>query len=366
MSITLVTGVPGSGKTLYAVSKLLKDIQGAKVSKTLEDGSQVDIDRVIYTNVNGYQKNHEPIEGGGVWTYTNKDWAYEGNPEGLRNWHKWAKPGAYICFDEFQKFWPPRPNGAPVPPDIQTLDTHRHMGVDFLLITQNCANVDRHILGLVDRHLHVRRVANLPFATVYEWDHASKTLNYKNSMAKTPWRYDKSAFKDYKSAELHTKQKRKMPAMVWFVLAGLCGAAYAFPTLKTRLTDRVNGGHSVPAAEDAKQANKKTFINENGQTVTVETTTPEPGAVPPLDSASSAPVASAPAAAVVSGCIAVASRCSCFDTQGVKSAMPADYCTENSASKSEVPKQVIDDRPSPPVMRPGDVEALAFLHNNRP
>ena len=95
--------------------------------------------RVIYTNIRGLLIDHELIDAG--------------DNQGLGDWHKWAKPGAVIVFDEFQRAWPPRPNGSKVPEEIQALDTHRHMGVDFILITQNVINTDRHVHGLVGRHL---------------------------------------------------------------------------------------------------------------------------------------------------------------------------------------------------------------------
>lgn len=384
MSITLITGVPGSGKTLKAVWDHVRPMVGHVDHAVDEWGRQKDIPSIIYTNINSLQIDHELIEGGGTWqqikdkasasppvgdiaTHTligDNLWHYHGNAEGLRNWHNWAKPGAKVVFDEFQKFWPPRPNGSAIPPDIQTLDTHRHMGVDFILITQNCRNVDRHILGLVDRHLHVRRVANMPLATVYEWDHASVSLQYKNSMSKSPWRYPKAAYKLYKSAELHTKQSRKLPAVLWFILAGLAGAAYAIPSTINRIahrSDPVKIAKQEPVAATG-QPTTKTYINENGQEVTIETTTRTE--IAPLAAlAASAPMASAAGSSVeVAGCIVVGPRCSCFSTQGKKVDMAADYCIENSAAQVLVPKQVVPDTPVPRSAAQGDLEALQFLH----
>lgn len=346
MSITLITGVPGSGKSLYAIDKLLRPLVGATSEKVLESGEVQVIPRILYSNINGLLIDHEQIEGGGVWSNVSpsavpgknkhlidgsaiesagKTWYYEGNPEGLRNWHQWAKPGSIICFDEFQKFWPPRPNGAPIPPDLQTLDTHRHMGVDFILVTQNCMNVDRHILGLVDRHLHVRRVANMNMAVVYEWDHASKSLLYKNALTKSPWRYDKSVFKLYKSAELHTKQKRKLPGLVWFVLLGIAGAAYAVPTLKNRITERVTGKPAESTASgvpDQPKPGQKMEYSKDGIKYTVETTSTPAVALPASVPASGVPLV----APVVAGCIATPKKCACTDSEGVTLKLEPGFC----------------------------------------
>ncbi|REW28096.1 hypothetical protein DSK63_07840, partial [Mycobacterium tuberculosis] len=194
--ITLITGTPGAGKTLYTISKLLLSLVGTTVKQEV-DGETREYPRTIYTNIRGLMIDHEFIDGS--------------NAGGLRNWHEWAKPGSIIVFDEIQKVWTPRANGSAVPPDIQALETHRHMGVDFILITQGLMLTERNLAMLCNRHLHVRRVGNMPFAIVYEWDHASRTLMYSKSVSKAPWRYDKKVFKLYKSSDLHTKQKRSIP-----------------------------------------------------------------------------------------------------------------------------------------------------------
>lgn len=356
MSITLITGVPGSGKTLKAVwDHLRKDVGHVQVSED-EWGNEKKTPSKVYTNINSLQVDHELIEIGGTWTKIGNDWKFEGNPESLRNWHRWAAPGTKIYADEFQKAWPPRPNGAPVPPDIQALDTHRHMGVDFVVITQNCRNVDRHLLGLVDRHLHVRRVANMPLAVVYEWDHASVSLNYKNSMSKSPWRYPRTAYKLYKSAELHTKQKRKLPGLVWFILAGLCTAAYAFPTLKGRLTDRIAGKHAEVAAVDSAQPLKSEYVKD-GIKYTVETSVTQ-GAPLPV-AAASAPGQLPAQVSVVAGCIAAPAKgCKCFDQFGKAVDQVPDMCPDTANSKSGIGLAFIRETPAlvPPVdQQPGAI-----------
>lgn len=363
MSITLITGVPGSGKTLKAVWDHLRPYVGHVDVNVNDKGEEIKIPSVVYTNINSLQIEHELIEGGGSWTFDlkKKAWVYEGNPMGLRNWHNWAKPGAKIFFDEFQKFWPPRANGAAVPPDIQALDTHRHMGVDFVVITQNCNNVDRHLLGLVDRHIHVRRVANMPLAVVYEWDHASRSLNYRNSMSKSPWRYPLKAYKLYKSAELHTKQKRKVPSILWFILAGLGTAAYAFPTLQTRLTERISGKkpEHVATVEQPKAGEPQTYIKD-GVKYTVETTQTS---VAPIDAPPAPlPLVNVPAQPVAAGCVVSASsECKCFDAQGVKVPSVPDLCPDPHVKK---PVEALAGIAEPVSRRPytqGDLQTVALV-----
>lgn len=234
--ITVITGTPGAGKTLYAIQKLLLPLVGTNVAQTV-DGITTIHPRTIYTNIKGLTIDHELIDGG--------------DENGLRDWHLWAKPGAVIVFDEVQKIWAPRANGSQVPDDIQALETHRHMGVDFILITQNVMLVDRNIHALGGRHLHVRRIANMPFATVYEWDHISRQLLFAKSITKSPFRHDKSVYKLYHSADLHTKQPRKLPGVLWFFVLAAVLLIWKGPVVYDGLTGHTKvatSSNSTPAA----------------------------------------------------------------------------------------------------------------------
>ncbi|MCS4511933.1 zonular occludens toxin domain-containing protein [Xylophilus ampelinus] len=269
--ITIITGTPGAGKTLYAIDKLLRNMVGTTIKRKI-DGVEVEEPRIIYSNINGLLLDHELID--------------DSDHGGLHNWHEWAKPGALIVYDEFQKAWPPRPNGSKVPPDIQALDTHRHMGVDFILITQSVMNTDRHIHALCNRHLHVRRMGNLGLTIVYEWDHASRTLLYSKALAKHPFKYSKSVFELYKSAEVHTKQPKSIPPLIWVALLALAGAAYLGPTVYGRLKARING--TPPAATSSTPARTTTVTNPDGTTTTKTTLT---STVPPARQAGQRPPA---------------------------------------------------------------------------
>lgn len=235
--ITLITGTPGAGKTLYAISKLILPLIGKTVTRKNENGEEEELPRTVYTNINGLLVDHELIGPGGQWSGNQNKWIFEpmGEGQGLRDWHTWAKPGSVIVYDEFQKVWPPRPNGSPVPPDLQALDTHRHMGVDLVLITQSPNNHDRHVQGLAGRHLHVRRMGNMGLTIVYEWDHCSRSLMYSKAVSKAPWKYDKKVFRLYKSAEVHTKTPRKLPTLAFVAIAALVGALYFVPTAIQRI-----------------------------------------------------------------------------------------------------------------------------------
>jgi zona occludens toxin len=248
--ITLITGTPGAGKTLYAISKLLRDLVGSTVKKTNEDGSVTEVPRRIVTNINGLLLDHEligPDEGGG-----------------LADWHKWCKPGDVICYDEVQRSWTPRANGSKVPEYIAMLETHRHMGVDFILLTQNPMLIDRNVTALVGRHLHVRRFGGIGAAIVYEWDHCSRSLLFSKSIAKHTFKYDKSVFKLYKSAELHTKPKTSVPTLAIVAVLAVVGAAFAIPYAAGRIG--AHGDLAKKAVDPAGNRPELTAKNSQAQT----------------------------------------------------------------------------------------------------
>ena len=361
MSITLITGVPGSGKTLYTVSKLLGPVVGSQIPVDDDDGRTVMHARGIFSNINGLQLDHELIDANGGWSYKDKSWSFEGNSGGLHDWHEWAQPGAFIVFDEFQKAWPPRPNGAPVPPDVQALDTHRHMGVDFVLLTQNPLNVDRHVLGLVDRHLHIRRVANSAVAIVYEWDHASRSFLYKNAVNRSPWRYDKKAYKLYKSARVHTKQRRSIPGLVWFVLMGLAALLWLAPATYQRVAAKgvavprsgasapavpassARSGASAPHSLDAELAKLGHGVKEATKEQAAED-----------DSV---------------GCVLSGPVCKCYDEDGKSLPVELSYCEARTGHlggvrlSDELAILRLEDRP--PVTPQAELRFLAAVHGDK-
>lgn len=193
--ITLITGTPGSGKTLYAVSMLLaKEYAG----------------RPLY--VDGIPEltiEHEPAQ----------------DPE---KWHEWIPHGkdAVLVIDECQRVWRPRHYGKEVPPGVAAMETHRHLGVDIVLITQHPNLLDSNVRRLVGRHIHVRRLWGMGRTLTYEWDGASDPQRTSTAIS-TPWKYPKKAFTWYKSATAHTARKQRAPASLWLLGLAFVGVPVA-------------------------------------------------------------------------------------------------------------------------------------------
>ncbi|WP_256384534.1 zonular occludens toxin domain-containing protein [Photobacterium toruni] len=122
-----------------------------------------------------------------------------------------------IFLDECQQYFPPRGLSGKVPDYIGKFETHRHLGLDIHLITQNSMLMDVNIRRLTGKHIHY---AN-PFGgeTVSRME-APKCFNpddyhEKKLATKKPIKRNKKFYGVYWSAEIHT-HKFKLP---WQLIA---------------------------------------------------------------------------------------------------------------------------------------------------
>lgn len=299
--LTVITGLPGSGKTAGVVERFLmplaaKDWQEQAITP---DGEKVTVKRRLLTNINGLLLEHEKIDA-----------------DDLAKWHEWAKPGDLIVFDEVQKPWPLTGANKEQPKCITELETHRHYGIDMILMTQHPMLINAAIVRLAGQHLHIRKLGNSRFATIYEWDGVSRTLLYKNAFAKKAWRRSKDVEKVYRSSSLHTKQKRAIPTVLFVIIACLIG----FPALAWKFggnfQERYFGGKPlIPATAPAQPGGKgpaEALVAANAT-----------GATPPQSTPTSAPHEP-----VFAGCARVRDRCQCFDTAGVPFEKEKLYCED--------------------------------------
>lgn len=97
----LITGVPGSGKTLKMISDLMTRVDLKNRPIYIEGIEEVKKDVIPYL----------PIPEG----------------ESMQTWHKWAPTGAILVIDECQRVFRPRPSGSKVPDYVVELETHRQL-----------------------------------------------------------------------------------------------------------------------------------------------------------------------------------------------------------------------------------------------
>lgn len=313
----LYTGVPGAGKTLYAVSNLVKR-KDFKDRPIFVDGiKDLDHDKINYFDI----------------------------PEGesIQTWPKWAPPGAIIVVDECQRIFRPRPSGSKVPDYVAELETHRHRGLDFILITQHPRLIDVHLRGLIEHHTHLGKT-NLGLRRKLEWttggakDPESRA-NIREALISV-YRLDKSVYGLYKSAEVHTKIRTKKSKLLMLFPLALCLVGYGVWSF-TGFWGKFSGeGEKAKTASTTQTAQAQTQPSavsasdpvSNGQYPKAETKPEEPKK-PHLSEEDYQPrIAERPETAPIydgmnkavkampwpAACIKAENRCTCYTDQGTK------------------------------------------------
>lgn len=198
--ITLQTGLPGSGKTLYTLATVN--------AKSIAENRPVFYDGIADLNLPN-------------WTKIDAEKWYE------------CPPNSLIVIDECQRIFRPRTISKDVPLYVSELETHRHKGLDLWMITQHPMLADSALRRLSGKHIHAVRPFGFQGASLHEWpsvrENCDKSAGRADSI-KTKWGYDKKMFAAYKSAEVHTV-KRAIPFKVklLFVLPVLiAGLGYMY------------------------------------------------------------------------------------------------------------------------------------------
>ncbi|TAJ51611.1 MAG: hypothetical protein EPN60_04465 [Nevskiaceae bacterium] len=174
--ITLVTGTPGAGKSLWTISH----VEAQRTQRGLP---------VFYSGIPGLTL---------PWT--------EIQPE---TWHQVDGP-AIVVIDEAHRVFPPRPPGSRASDHVAPFDQLRHKGLEVVLITQHPGEIDHYIRRRVGRHVHLERVFGRHYARTKEWQELGDPSDYhscKKAIAGT-FPYPKDFFGAYKSADAHTMQPR--------------------------------------------------------------------------------------------------------------------------------------------------------------
>lgn len=298
--LTLITGAPGTGKSAALVSLL------SELSKT----------RAIYVDgIPELTLDHQVLE--------------------PTKWHETVPDGSIIVIDEVQRVWRPRGPGTKVPPDIAALETHRHRGLDFYIITQAPRLVDTNVRALIGRHVHLRDLGILG-RWWYEWPECAEqcSSSWKTAPIKKRYRLPKAIFNTYKSASEHIKPVRSMPMMLLVMIFALLATA----ALAYRGYVMISGKMTPAATAPKKDASIDDIVNR-----------PKPPgssaaapAVPEFDPTAFFPrVPTKPETApaydalrvvvnlpLVVGGVCMGERCKCFTQQGSDAGLTSSECSE--------------------------------------
>lgn len=324
--LTLITGVPGTGKTCYAMTY---------IKAAIAEG------RPIFAHgIMEFVLPHEPI----YCSATTCKYCEANKPAKgallAEDWQLWAPDGAYIVMDEVQHIYRPRAGARELPPSVAAFETHRHQGIDFLLMTQNPMLMDKNIRLLVSKHIHLK--GTWAHRVQLEWGETSEDVKRTTDAIRSVYTLDKKNFGLYKSAEIHSKIKRKLPYQVY--LAGfalvLCGY-FAYTIM-----GRVGGLSNAEAA---------TLEEIDSSSIPLQAVTPRQrtaGNVYDREPVERLFVESAPAFAHLvevvayprlAGCIRGNLKCKCYTQQATLLDIPLNQCLAFVANPPFNPYLLVDD-----------------------
>lgn len=295
--IELTTGTPGAGKTLYTLQRVKA----------------------------WAERENRPV-------------FYSGIPSLALGWSeidpvKWYEcpANSIIVIDECQRAFRPRSFGGEVPEYVSRLETHRHQGLDLVLITQHPMLIDSNVRRLVGRHYHVARRFGLKRATVLEFESCKDNPVMKSVDAvRHEWSYPKEAFNWYKSAEVHT-HKARIPARVWVLLA----IPFLLGAIAWWFYNRHVGKIESPGPEAAKSTSPANAVGAGGAgpkapvtaAAFVQSLSPRVHGV--AHTASYFDEVTKPVRAPYPvGCIEDSSGCRCFSAQGVAYPTETTICRQ--------------------------------------
>lgn len=320
--IVLFTGVPGSGKTTKVVSDL----------------AQIKDRPIFVMGIPDLKIPHQPVPPVSDWT------RLEPTAEDAKVLRPVFNFPAHsiIVIDEAQNVYRPRASGSKVPDIVAAFETHRHTGVDFWLITQHPGLLDANIRKLVGKHLHVH-VAPLG-RKLLEWaqcrDPDSKTD--RGDAVRIDYKPNPKVFGLFKSAEAHTKIKRRLSKSVVIMTAAAVMLVVLIGVAYTRISSKFDKPPTATAAakgqgvtgtiQPGQQADKSQISQGSASVHPVESFTPVhpnyPESAPAYDAIRV--VKSMP---VVAGCVKTANWCRCYSQQGTKLEIQADRCGDIIANK---------------------------------
>ncbi|MBP7580581.1 MAG: hypothetical protein KA757_06160 [Vogesella sp.] len=337
--ITIITGAPGTGKTAYLVNLLL-------------NGENKDRPLYVY-GVTDLKLPHNPFPAIENETKDNTP---------VHHWHEIIPDGALVVIDECQKHFRPRGPSAKVPDYISEFETHRHRGLDFILVTQGTHLVDSNLRALIARHIHLKKTILGRYS--YEWAECKNEREDANlsKAVRKKYKLPSKAFAQYKSSELHTQVKISKPWQFYALFVFILMALFLFYRVYASFTAKFKpdelpkieqGGAAGRPAVGAPVASGAAFDASAPVSDFTPRDASRPETAPAYDEIRVVKVMPWPDA-----CVASASRCSCYTGQGTRLDMPESSCREVVANGRFNPYQEPVTETSPQVVQ-GDALQLS-------
>jgi zona occludens toxin len=314
--ITLITGGPGTGKTAWLIDQLIE------LRKT-EPNKLLFIHGV--RNLTGIA--HEKIYCNSQLCDICRAAEIPLDAKFVENWPDWKQSDSVIVVDEVQRIWRPRTGGAAPLAGVSTLETHRHYGVDFWIISQGPHLFDNFIRLLVGRHVHL--VSRWSGRTQYEWPECKQDVQSRNDAVIRPYKLPSHVYKMYHSAEVHTVQNKRKPLSFYATIGAIILAVVMVSLVGVTLSNKLNPkpqtshvetgeGTASPVSTGAVvDAIKSTFPDYKPQLASVAESAPAYAA---LIKVTSAPT--------IIGCVKTPEWCRCYTTQATPYPTTPQFCSE--------------------------------------
>lgn len=298
--ITLITGSPGTGKTAALVSLL----------------SQLASNRAVFVNgIPDLQVSHQELED-------------------VQRWMDLVPDGSAIAVDEAQRIWRPMGPGQRVPDHIAALETHRHRGIDFFVITQSPKLIHANVRALVGRHIHLRDTGILG-RWWYEWPECCDACvsGWKGAPIRKKYKLPKKAFALYTSATEHIKASRSVPRTLIAFGVAVCALGFIGSSVYQRINAKIappvrapspvqtkaglvtQAQPVAPAAPGAPGA----FIDD--RVAWIPRISYKPESAPAYDA-----VRQVVAMPVVAAAVCRVSECRCYTQQGTPAGLTSEEC----------------------------------------
>lgn len=322
--ISLSTGLPGHGKTLYTIA-FVKELA---------------------------EKESRPVFYSGI-----KDLALPWVEIEAEKWME-CPDGAIVVIDECQRIFRPRGAGSKVPPYVSELETHRHKGLDIFLVTQHPMLMDSNVRRLTERHWHISRRFGMERSTIFQFESCKEQpLSQVANAQRIDWRYPKEIYSYYKSAEVHTV-KRRLPIqyLVMFLVPVLVGALlWYFVQRHYKDGQMVIPGTELPQVQNKTETVKPSPGQQQASDKKKPMTTAEyiDAHQPRIDGlAYTAPiydkVTEPDEAPIPAACVSSKSKgCKCYSQQGTRLQMAEEICRQivtNGFFQSFTPKSMQEAR----------------------
>lgn len=316
--IFLITAVPGSGKSLTLVERIVEYVkEGRKVYTNLPlKWSEPSLDPDV--------EPHLLIDPSGKYVFPlpeHNDWQL-------------LPQGSVVIYDEAQKIFPATAKAGIVNDDRLTgLETHRHYGYDIYFVTQDSTFVHHHIRKLVGAHIHLYRGSGASVVARYTWSHYVSDPNNREEQKRATlemWKFPKHLFPFYHSSVEHT-HKLKLPKKVLFlgcfILLLVGGFVY-------NVFYRGAGSLSPSEISPVVVSPASASLPSASSFASLPSASASPSVIPDLVSSSEEPfervylLSTAPEAVPLEGCISYKNNCQCFNKQGFVLELKPEQCRD--------------------------------------